>query len=102
MPLIPTQHPGVELPAPRMYKPTKQIYDKYIYGSTELAEFTSVLRVTCGVHSTDTKRIQVHAQINSRYKSTEPTIEDIYSYATTRYMMLGCLDGPAFPLKDGD
>lgn len=102
MPLSPIQHPGVELPVPRMYKPEKQIYDKYIYGTTEIAEFTSILRVSCGVNSTDTKKIQVHAQVNARYKSYEPTIEDIYSYSTSRYMMLGCLDGPAFPLKDGD
>ena len=102
MPLTPIQHPGVELPTPRMYKPSKQIYDQYIYGTTELAEFQSPLHVTCAVHSTDIKRIQVHALVNARYKPHEPTIEDVYSYATTRYMMLGCLDGPTFPLKDGD
>ena len=102
MPLTPIQHPGVALPTPRMYKPSTQIYDQYIYGTTELAEFQSPLSVTWYVNAPNIKRIQIHAQVNARYKQHEPTIEDVYSYATTRYMMLGCLDGPAFPLKDGD
>ena len=38
--------------------------------------------------------------INSRYTGTEPTIEDIYSSYTYRYMALGCLDGPLFSFKD--
>lgn len=36
--------------------------------------------------------------IASRYTGNEATIEDIQSYYTSRYMMLGCFDGPALPM----
>lgn len=42
--------------------------------------------------------INAEFTINTRYDGTEATIEDIQSYYTGRYMMLGCYDGPALPL----
>lgn len=36
--------------------------------------------------------------INARYNGTEASIEDVQSYYTSKYMALGCFDGPALPL----
>lgn len=42
--------------------------------------------------------INADVVIASRYTGEEATIEDIQSYYTSRYMMLGCFDGPALPM----
>ena len=43
--------------------------------------------------------ISSHYSVKLRYLGTEPTIEDIFSSVTYRYMALGCLDGPCLPFS---
>lgn len=75
----------------------REHYGKSEYGADGRKLITKEIRCTAKIKSRTVKKIHCTCYIKARYKLSEPTIEDIYGFYTTRYMQLGCLDGPLFP-----
>lgn len=75
----------------------REQYGRSEYGADSKKRITKVIHCLGKIKSRTIKKIQCQCYIKSRYRLSEPTIEDVYSYTTTRYMQLGCLDGPLFP-----
>lgn len=72
-------------------------YNTTLYGQEALEDRQVVIHAKFEVIGAFTKVIHTKYRIKARYDGTEATIEDIYSFATQRFMMMGCLDGPFFP-----
>jgi len=81
----------------RPYNPSEELYDKELWGAERAVPIATDLHMFYGVATVMSVTLQCDYHVNARYKNTEPTIEDIYSCVTMRYMSLGCLDGPLFP-----
>ena len=73
-------------------------YGDPIYGQEGLIHKTQEIQGRMPIAGLAYTYINAEFLINARYNGTEATIEDIQSYYTGRYMMLGCYDGPALPL----
>lgn len=86
------------------YNTISRLYGKRLWGAPSFGFRRVPIKLTFGIASTYVTDINIAFNIVCRFKSTEPTIEDIYSYATDRFMRLKGLDGPLFPFftKDGD
>lgn len=72
-------------------------YYTTLYGQEALEDREVVLHAHFDIIGAFSRVIHAKYRVKARYDGSEATIEDIYSYATQRYMMLGCLDGPLFP-----
>lgn len=81
----------------RPYNPNEELYDRELWGAERPVDIATDLHLFYGVASAIAVTLQCDYHVNARYKTTEPTIEDVYSCSTMRYMSLGCLDGPLFP-----
>ena len=73
-------------------------YGDPIYGQEGFIKKTQEIKGRMPIAGLAYTYINAEFMINTRYTGTEATIEDIQSYYTGRYMMLGCYDGPALPL----
>jgi hypothetical protein len=85
-------------PAGRPYG--EEPFGLWIWGADGIYDVTVEIRGSAPVARTNQKIIKARYRVNARPTGLEPTIEDIYSYATYRYMALACLDGPLLPFKD--
>lgn len=79
---------------------TSKYWGNGLWGASDTATGCSSIHIKIPIAATLQTTIQCSYQIVCRYKITECTIEDMYSYATDRYMRMKCLDGPMFPLYD--
>ena len=74
-------------------------YDTLLWGQDALEDRSTTVHAHFSIMGPFTRVIHSKYKIKARYSGTESTIEDVYSYGTVRYMMLGCLDGPMFRHK---
>ena len=74
-------------------------YGVGVYGQGYAVEQTRVIHAHYNVLGSMARIIHTKYIVKARYSGTEDTIDDIYCYATQRFMALGCLDGPLFPYK---
>ncbi len=83
----------------RIVNPVRDIYDKTIFGTQRVLTFRTGLQLHYVVRSKVLVGLRLRYFVTARYTGDEPTIEDIYSYATNNTMALGCIDGPALPFR---
>lgn len=74
-------------------------YYTTLYGQEALEDRQVVVHANISIIGGFKRVVHAKYRIKARYNGSEASIEDIYSYATVRHMMLGCLDGPLFPHK---
>lgn len=72
-------------------------YGTTLYGQQALEDRELIVHASYSVIGSMKRVVHSKYRVKSRYTGKEDTIEDIYCYATRRYMALGCLDGPLFP-----
>ena len=82
------------------YNTINRFYGRRLWGSPSMGFRDTKVVIRFGISALAYTTINLVA----RYKITEPTIEDVYSYATDRFMRMKCLDGTLFPFfsKDGE
>ena len=81
----------------RIINPTRDIYDRMLFGSQRVLPFTTSLTLNYAIRSSEVVSLRIRYLVVARFTGEEATIEDIYSWGTDRYMALACLDGPVFP-----
>lgn len=69
-----------------------------IYGQESFIHITDNINTQIFVKGEKATTIAGYYTVLSKYNGSEMSLEDVQSYYTERYMMLGCYDGPALPL----
>lgn len=73
-------------------------YGEPLYGQEGLLHITDKVSMEVPIKGEKVTNIVASYGILAKYDGTEMNIEDIQSWYTERYHMLGCYDGPALPL----
>lgn len=75
----------------------REQYGTTLYGQETLEDRSTTVRAHFQTIGSMSRVVHTKYRVKARYSGKEATLEDVYTYSTKRYMMLGCLDGPFFP-----